>query len=141
MDHVAIMTKSWDLIPKIISGQKTVESRWYQTRRAPWDVVKKGDTIYFKNAGEKATASARVLKVIQFALKDIHDTESVIARYGKKICLVNSKPKTWGKVPKYCILIFLKDARYLKKPFQINKTGFGAAAAWLSVKNVATIRV
>ncbi|MEI7477466.1 MAG: hypothetical protein WCJ81_02865 [bacterium] len=39
MDHVAIMKKSRKLIPKIVSGEKTIESRWYQTKRAPWNTV------------------------------------------------------------------------------------------------------
>ena len=53
MDHVAIMNKSWGLIPKILSGSKTIESRWYKTKRTPWDKIAKGDTVYFKNSGEQ----------------------------------------------------------------------------------------
>ncbi|MES2622795.1 MAG: hypothetical protein V4576_00110 [Patescibacteria group bacterium] len=134
------MTKSWNLIPKIVAGEKTIESRWYQTRRTPWNTIKENDTIYFKNSGEPITASAEVSKVIQFNISTIADAKEIVAKYGKEICIVNPDPKTWGKLPKYCILIFLKNAQYVKTPFNIDKTGFGNGAAWLTVKDIKKIK-
>jgi len=64
MHHLAIMKKSMKLLPKIISGEKTIESRWYTTRRAPWNRITANDTVYFKNTGEPVIVSARVAKVI-----------------------------------------------------------------------------
>lgn len=66
MNHIAIMKKSWELIPKIISGEKTIESRWYKNRIAPWDRISEGDTVYFKDSGEPVSAVATVSKVLQF---------------------------------------------------------------------------
>lgn len=140
MHHLAIMNKSWKLIPKILSGEKTIESRWYVSRRAPWDKIKAGDMVYFKNPGEPVTAVARVSQVKQFALANLNDTQKVVDKYGKKICLINSKVRTWGKAPKYCILIWLEGAKGIK-PFQIDKTGFGNASAWVTVVNINKIRV
>jgi len=37
MDHVAILSKKYELLDKIISGEKTIESRWYVNRIAPWN--------------------------------------------------------------------------------------------------------
>ena len=159
MDHIAIMKKSWGLIPKILTGEKTVESRWYQTRRAPWDAVQKGDRIFFKNAGEKITACARVSRVLQFEIKIMQDADRIIARYGKSICLaqlavggvkpakgaryssdkVNPNVLVWGRTPKYCILVFLQDTKRVFKPFSINKKGHGAMAAWITIKNIQDI--
>jgi len=48
MNHIAIMRKSWGLAEKILTGEKTIESRWYETRRAPWGKIKKGDIVYLK---------------------------------------------------------------------------------------------
>jgi hypothetical protein len=141
MDHVAIMNKSWHLIPKIVSGEKSIESRWYQTRRAPWNIVNTGDTVYFKNSGEPVTASAKVSKVLQFALQNEAEVENLVKEYGKKICIVNPDPKRWKRLPKYCILIFLENARYLDKPFQINKTGFGNCTAWLPVQKIEKVKI
>ena len=36
MDHVAIMKKSWGLIPKILDGRKKIESRWGIHKCSPW---------------------------------------------------------------------------------------------------------
>jgi hypothetical protein len=141
MDHVAIMNKSWQLIPKIVSGEKVIESRWYKTRRAPWNAINVGDVVYFKNSGELITAFAEVSNILQFVLQDERDAEEVVKKYGKNICIVNADPKTWGKLPKYCILIFLKNAKYLDKPFQINKTGFGNSTAWLLVNNIKKVKI
>lgn len=45
MDHVAILRKDWKLLPKILSGEKTIESRWYQTKRGSYNKIKEG-TLY-----------------------------------------------------------------------------------------------
>ena len=134
MIHVAIMKKSWHLIEKILSGEKTIESRWYQTRRAPWNKVSAGDLIYFKNSGEKIIACAKVNKVLQFELKNKLEVSSVIDKYGKNICLVNVNINQWKSIPKYVVLMYLSNAK-LVKPFSINKTGFGSACAWLCIKD------
>lgn len=141
MHHVAIMKKSWQMIPKILSGQKTIESRWYQTKRAPWSAIVPGDQIYFKNSGEPVTAEAKVSKVLQFELHSKQDAKKIINKYRKDICLVKTNIDSWDKIPKYCILIFLGKAKAIPKPFEINKTGFGAPAAWLSVPNIETIKI
>lgn len=135
-DHVAIMRKSWKMIPKILSGQKTIESRWYMTRRPPWDMISVGDRVYFKNSGESVIAWAKVCKVMQFELKDILDAQRIAKKYGKRICLADPDPKDWDATPKYCILVFLKDAKSIKKPFNIDKSGYGMGAAWMVVKSI-----
>lgn len=140
MHHVAIMNKSWRLIPKILSGEKTIESRWYQTKRSPWDRIQQGDTVFFKNSGELIIAQAEVSQVMQFELEDVEDAEQIIKKYGKEICLVDTGPKTWGKKLRYCILIRLCNPQEVTKPFSINKTGFGAGAAWVTVKDINAIK-
>ncbi len=141
MHHIAIMNKSWQLIPKILCGQKIIESRWYQTRRTPWNRIHAGDKVCFKNSGEAVTAQANVSKVLQFELQTKHDVQKILDHYGKQICLVNSNIDSWGTLPKYCILIFLSSSKQIAKPFQINKTGFGNAAAWLTLPNINSIKL
>ena len=67
MEHIAIMKKSWKFIDKILTGEKTIESRWYTSRRVPWNRIKKGETIYFKDSGEPVTIKAEADKVLQFS--------------------------------------------------------------------------
>ena len=140
MDHVAIMKKSWKLIPKIITGEKTIESRWYQTRRAPWNIIHAGDRIFFKNSGEPISAQALVARVLQFEITRILDIEKILTQYGRKICLVHPDPRSWGTCPRYCVLLFLQDPKKIKTPFQVNKKGFGSATAWITVSHIRTIQ-
>lgn len=140
MHHVAIMNKSWKLIPKILSGEKTIESRWYQTKRNPWNAIAAGDTVFFKNAGEPIIAKATVSRVLQFEIKDVNDAITIIKRYGTRICLLHADPRTWNALPKYCILVFLEHPQQIV-PFAIDKRGFGNASAWLTVKNISGIKV
>ena len=44
------------------------------------------------------------------------------------------------KHKRYAILIYLRNARYIS-PFEIDKTGYGAMSAWISVENVDQICV
>ncbi|MFA5047759.1 MAG: hypothetical protein WC516_01820 [Patescibacteria group bacterium] len=135
------MNKSWKLIPKILSGEKSIESRWYQTRRAPWNKIDKGDKIFFKNSGEPISAQATVSDVRQFKLGDISDIAKIIKQHGKEICLINNDPETWDKLPKYCILLSLENSQKVEVPFQINKEGFGSGAAWIIVEDINKIKI
>jgi hypothetical protein len=97
--------------------------------------------VYFKNSGGPVIAKALVSKVLQFIFSNEEEVRDVIERYGKKIGIINSDPKTWPRMPKYCILVFLTQPTSIKKPFQINKAGFGSAAAWLFIKSIATVKI
>jgi hypothetical protein len=139
MNHVAIMKKSWGLIPKILAGEKTIESRWYVSRRAPWGRVSAGDVIWFRDSGAPVTARATVKKVVQLEFSGLAEVEAAVRRYGKDICLLNREPKTWPRLPRYVVLMWLADARPVK-PFIVDKRGFGNAAAWLVVPDLAKRR-
>lgn len=134
------MKKSWNLIPKIISGEKSIESRWYQTKRAPWDKASIGDTVFFKNTGESVIAKATVSEIMQFEIGSISDAVRIIEKYGKDICLVNQNPASWGKLPKYCILLRLRSPMVLSTPFKIDKKGFGMMSAWITVEDIFAIQ-
>jgi ASC-1-like (ASCH) protein len=138
MDHIAIMRKSWKLIPKILSGEKSIESRWYRTRRAPWGKIASGDRIFFKNAGEPVTAKAVVSDVFQFEIKDVSGACEIIKKYGREICLVSVDPEDWDFTPKYCVLMRLIDAENVT-PFDIDKSGFGIGAAWMTIPDISKI--
>jgi ASC-1-like (ASCH) protein len=141
MHHIAIMKKTWNMIPKIVAGEKTIESRWYATKRLPWEKIAAGDTVYFKNSGELVTAQATVSKVLQFSIADIQAAEAIIKKYGTKICLRGDEFNAWNPLPKYCILIFLEKPKIIPQPFNINKKGFGTPTAWLTIDNVNKIKM
>ena len=142
MEHLAIMRKSWGLTQKILNGQKKIESRWYLVKYRPWDGIKKGETIYFKNSGEPVRLKAKVDKVIQFANLNQKKVKEILNKYGKDDGLEKEKiPEFFErfKDKKYCTLIFLKNQQKIK-PFEINKKGFGMMSAWITIDNISKIK-
>ncbi len=141
MDHIAIMKKSWGLTEKILSGKKKVESRWYKFKHAPWDKIKKNETIYFKDSGEPITIKAKVEKVIQIPNLTKNKVNEILLRYGENDGLTQDQlPKFFEifKDKRYCMLIFLKNPQKIKL-FTINKKGYGIMSAWISVDNIKKI--
>ena len=91
MEHVAIMRKSWRLTQKILSGQKKIESRWYSVKYRPWDCIKKGETIYFKDSGEPVKIRTKVSKVIQLSDLTPKKVRKLLNKYGKNDGLEKEK--------------------------------------------------
>ena len=142
MEHLAIMKKSWGLTDKILTGEKTVESRWYKSRRAPWDKIKTGDRVFFKDTAGPVRVKATVAKVLQFANLTSEKTEEIMVQYGRADLGTNHiMPEIRGYVKgkKYCVLVFLNNPVEVE-PFEVDKTGFGAMSAWISVDNIERIR-
>lgn len=142
MDHVAIMRKDWGLIPKILSGEKKIESRWSKNKIAPWDKVKTGDTVYFKNAGETINVKVRVGEVLQFDNLNPDRVRGLLYKWGGKDGIAAAdleKIVEWVRDKKYCVLVFLDNPERIE-PFQIKKTGFGNGAAWLCVGEIEKIK-
>ena len=141
MHHVAIMKKNWKLIPKILSGEKTIESRWYKNRIAPWNKVKKHDTIFFKNSGEPIIAAATVSEVLQFENLNQPQFQKIMRKYADKICLNTREYNEYFKSKNYAILIFLKDPRKIDKPIHIDKKGYGISSVSYTHLTLPTKRI
>lgn len=143
MDHVAIMRKSWGLIPKILDGTKKIESRWGINKCAPWGKVKVGNKVYFKNSGEPVTVVAEVSRVEEFVNLSSKIVKEILKKYGGAdgIAVTDlEKMIRWARNKRFCTLIYLENPRKIK-PFNIDKTGFGSAAAWLCVENINKIKL
>jgi len=154
MDHIAIMSRllgnrgssiksgKKDWIEMILSRQKTIESRWYKNKYKPWDSIKKGEIVYFKDSGGPTSVRAEVKKIIQFSELSEKKVKEILYKYGKNIGIdKNDLPKFYKifKDKKYCILIFLKNPKKIK-PFEISKKSFGAMASWITVKDINQIK-
>ncbi len=144
-DHVAIMRKSWGLTQKILTGEKTIETRWYKTKARPWDRVFPGDRIFFKDSGEPVTIVARVKKVEQYENLTPKKVVKLLSKYAKKDGLgidkgSISKFQALFKDKRYLIVVFLEGAKEVK-PFEINKSGFGAQSAWITVDDIKKITI
>jgi len=143
MHHLAIMRKSWGLLPKILTGEKTIESRWYKNKYSPWDKINKGDIVYFKNSGEPVTVKTEVFDILQYAGLKPERVREILQEYGAKNGLsINEIDKYYEmfKEKNYCLLIFLKNPEKIE-PFEIDKSGFGAMSAWITVDDISQIRI
>jgi len=142
MDHVAIIRKSWKLLPKILSGEKKIESRWYKFKVCPWNRIKAGEVVYFKDSGEPVTIKTEVEKVLQFDNLTPQKVKEILDEYGDADGLCKEDiPKYCErfKDKKYCLLIFLKNPQKIQ-PFNINKKGFGLMAAWICTEEINKIK-
>lgn len=142
MEHIAIMKKSWGLTQKILTGQKKIESRWYKVKYVPWDRIKSGEVVYFKDSGEPVTVKTEVDKVIQFSDLIPEKVREILYQYGQADGLgIDNIPEFFEmfKDKRYCVLLFLKNPQKIE-PFEIDKSGFGAMSAWISVDNVNRIK-
>lgn len=143
MVHVAIMKKSWNLLPLIIAGKKTVESRWYKVKTTPWGKINRGDTLYFKDSGEMVTLKTRVMKVDQFLIENNDHALKIMKQYaladiGSKRLQDHLIKYIFDK--KYAIFIQFDEVEKVK-PFKIDKRGFGMQSAWISVDAIERVKV
>ncbi len=148
MHHIAILKKSCvrkgdNLLTDILTGIKTIESRWYINKVAPWNQIEIGDDVYFKESGSPIRAKAKVSYVIQYDDLDSSTISRIISTYGSKIAPSSTQKEldTWSlglNKKRYCILIFLTEIEKVE-PFEIDKTGFGSACAWMVTSNIDKI--
>ena len=142
MEHLAIMKKSWGLTKKILSGEKKIESRWYKSKYPPWNKIKEGELIYFKDSGEPVSIKAEVEKVLQFSNLNSEKVKQILEDYGKDDGITQDKVAEFYELfknKKYCMLIFLKNPQKIE-PFEIDKKGFGMMSAWICVNNIDILK-
>ena len=109
----------------------------------PWDIIKAGDVVYFKNSGEPVKIKAKVERVLQFHDLDPAKVKNILNKYAAADGIENSKIAGFYelfKTKKYCILVFLERAIAIE-PFEIDKTGFGSMSSWIVVDNINKIKV
>ena len=138
MDHAAIVLHKGRMLEKILSGEKTIHSRWFVREPARYPRVDPGEIIYFKDSRERDIyTKATAIDMVEFDYLTRGVMRDIIEKYGKQICIDQSYlPKLEGK--NYCTLIFLADAQKIK-PFCIDKKGFGRSTAWICVDDIKNI--
>lgn len=150
MHHIAILRKAKikkgdNLLEDILLGTKTIESRWYVNKIAPWNKVNPGDIVYFKESGRPVTVQATISKVLQYENLNQTAIHDIISNYGHQIA-PSASPESWKlwaqkqQNKHYCILVFLSDVKKID-PFNIDKTGYGSSAAWLVTEDISEIKL
>jgi ASC-1-like (ASCH) protein len=62
--HLVILKRPY--LDAILTGRKTIESRFMRTSRAPFGKISPGDKLFFKITSGPVCATARVQKVMSF---------------------------------------------------------------------------
>ncbi|MBS3171686.1 hypothetical protein J4449_03685 [Candidatus Woesearchaeota archaeon] len=136
------MRKTWNLIPKILSCVKTIESRWYKTKYPPWNKIQKNEKIYFKDSGSPVSIKAEVEKVLQFENLIAEKVKEILNNYGQNDGIEDNELEKYFdlfKNKKYCLLIFLRNPEKIN-PFNISKKGFGLMASWIYIEDINKIK-
>lgn len=117
MDHLAIMSKGY--IEKILSGEKTIESRFSKNRISPFHKVNVGEKVYLQEVGKSVTAMFEVSNVIYFEDLNEKSIEEIRHEYQAKIAADDS---FWEakKTSKYGTLIFISNPIKID-PFKVYK--------------------
>ena len=137
MEHLAILSKQSRLLAKILSGEKIIESRWYKSKKTPYENIVVNEIIYFKESGEPVTARAKVAKVLFFDRLTESKIKNLLGKYGSSLGVSGSYLEN-VKDTNFCTLMFLEKAERIE-PFQINKKGYGMMAAWITVDRIEKI--
>jgi predicted transcriptional regulator len=122
--HLAIMKPA--TIQAILSGHKTIESRFSQARIAPFGVISPGDLVYMKEPGGEIIGQFRVKKVYSYQGLTTEDIDQIIAIYGP---LINSgeasEDKAYWKAKRtsrYGTLVFISGVeRLITSPIRLQK--------------------
>lgn len=117
--HLAIFTKG--VGEKILSGEKTIESRFSRVKNPPFGVVASGDLVYIKPSGKDIIGQFRVQRVFFFdGLSEI-DIKNLKKEYEKEI---SAEDSYWeAKLnSKYGTLIFIGEVDpFITSPVKLLK--------------------
>ncbi len=128
MQHIAILKQPF--FDMVLSGEKTIESRWSMVKVAPYKKVSVGDKILLKETGKDVTATANVKKV-QFYELTPEIVEDIRIKYGKQIG--TDKFEDWKSTlqKKYCTLIWLDEVTPVA-PIKVKRSN---GAGWIVLKD------
>lgn len=127
MKHIVILRQPF--LDMILSGEKTIESRWSMNKIAPYKKVNVGDDLLLKLTSNPVTATAKV-KVVKFYELTPQIVEEIKMKYGKQVG--TDKFKDWQSTlnKKYCTLIWLEDVKIVEPIHVPRSNGTG----WITLK-------
>src|SRR3990167_10459631 len=117
--HLAIF--KGDLAEKILSGEKTIESRFSKAKLSPFGVIGAGDLVYIKPTGKDIIGQFRVKKVYFFDGLETGDIKWIKEAFGEGIA---ADEEFWRvhKGAKYFSIIFIgPTTRFMTSPVKFEK--------------------
>lgn len=119
MRHVAIFKGLG--AEKILSGVKSIESRFARGKIAPFGVISSGDVVYIKPSGGNIIGQFKVKRVIFFDGLDEEEVGKLKAKYGKDLAVGEDYWKGKGAC-KYGTLIFIGEStKFITSPIRLKK--------------------
>ena len=128
MFHIAILRKKYFNL--ILSGKKTIESRFSYNKIAPYKQVEVGETIYLKESGKNITAKARVKDVKFFELNPAI-VEDIRVKYGADIGVTDVGAWEETKQKRYGTLVWLENVETINE-IKVNRS---CGTAWFVLEN------
>ncbi len=135
------MSAKTPFLARVATGEKVIESRWCRYKRPPWNKIHVGDRVYFKNSGQAVSLLATVAKVEQYGDLDARQIAGLVEKNAKALGIYPHEIPAFidsQKTKRFAIFVSLQSIQTVE-PFLIDKTGFGAMSAWITVENVKTL--
>lgn len=122
--HLAILTRN--AIKAIISGDKTIETRFSRKKIAPFGTVSIGDIVYMKPPGEELAGQFAVTKVISLEGIEEKDWQWIREEFGEKISFGSvAEMKNYFQEhegAKYATILYIgKIDQFVTSPIRIEK--------------------
>mgnify|MGYP000846751209 CR=1 FL=1 len=130
MQHLAVFTKG--VIDQILTGQKTIESRFSKFQFAPYKRVSPGDEIFMKESGGKVKGKFIAAQVLFFEGLNPQKIADLRRRYAQALKVDDS---FWRqkKNSQYATLLFVKNPEALTNPLVLDKHD---KRAWVVLSDV-----
>ncbi len=102
--HLAVVRA--EVVPLLLRGQKTIETRFYHTRRPPLGQIAPGESVHFKQSGAGHIGVSQVVAVKEFAALTPAAMDRLRRRFGRQIA---ASPTYWAlkRRCRYGVLIWL----------------------------------
>jgi hypothetical protein len=111
--HIVIMREPY--LTRVLSGEKTIESRFLRIRAAPFGRVAPGDLLLLKQVGGPVVAAASAVAVREFANLTPDQVLALIDRFGQEMRL-EADFAARARLARYAVLIWIADVRPLAAP-------------------------
>ena len=119
--HLAILSPGW--IELILSGDKTIESRFSKRRCAPFGKVDAGDVVFMKESGGLVKGAFRVAKVDTIEKLTYELRIAIDACFREQIFGTPYFTEHWDqwKASKYATLLHIAEPVAFAEPFVFPK--------------------
>lgn len=110
----------------ILSGKKTIETRFSKNRIAPFGEVGIGDIVYMKLPGKEIIGQFRVKKVFNYEGLELVDVDKIFSDFSAQVSvgdtLEDAKYHQEKRKSSFGTLIFIGESeRFITSPIRIKK--------------------